>query len=168
MSRAGKLVLCVVSGLLMSLWSPLSAVSMQGGGALTAYASFLFFALAVPISSPLFLALQRRDWVIPRVDAAHPTLHGYTSGMRLRDHGWGFLGGVVWAMGTLANLVSGDAIGLALSYAVGQSAPMVATLWGLLYYREFHGAPRSAMGCLLLMFLFYAGAVAIIALGGSQ
>ena len=53
------------------------------------------------------------------------------------EHQWGLLGGAVWAAGTAANLVSGASIGLALSYAIGQAAPMVATSWGLFYYKEF-------------------------------
>lgn len=165
LSRVAKVGLCVVSGLLMSLWSPLSALSMKASGSLTAYSSFLFFALAVPASTPLLLWLQRRGLLIPRVGAFHPTVRGY-SGMHLSQHGWGLLGGAVWSLGTLANLISGDTIGLALSYAVGQSAPMVATLWGLFYYWEFKGAPRSALACLALMFLFYGGAVAVISVGG--
>jgi hypothetical protein len=44
---------------------------------------------------------------------------------------------------------------------------MVATLWGLLYYREFRGCSSGVMWYLAAMFVFYAGAVGIIAYGGS-
>ena len=47
---------------------------------------------------------------------------------------------------TQANLVSGDELGYAISYAIGQSAPLVATLWGLLWYREFTGSPSPVYG----------------------
>eukprot|EP00041_Stephanoeca_diplocostata_P030069 m.900224 g.900224 ORF g.900224 m.900224 type:complete len:146 (-) comp23684_c0_seq32:292-729(-) len=83
------------------------------------------------------------------------------------EHCWGLLGGFVWSTGTIANLLSGDELGYAVSYAIGQSAPVVATLWGLLYYKEFAGCSYTVLTLLGLMFLFYGGAVAVIALGGD-
>ena len=52
---------------------------------------------------------------------------------------------------------------MALSYAVGQAAPMVATLWGLFYYREFRGAPKQSLQFVGLMFVLYVGAILLIA-----
>ena len=69
---------------------------------------------------------------------------------------------------TQASLVSGDELGYAISYAIGQSAPLVATLWGLLWYREFTGSPSPVYGYLGLMFVFYGGAVSVIAVGGGS
>ena len=45
--RSGRLMLCVVAGVTMSLWSPLSAFSMKGVGRLTPYSSFLIFVTGV-------------------------------------------------------------------------------------------------------------------------
>ena len=69
----------------------------------------------------------------------------------------------MWSVGTLSNLVSGNAVGVAPAYAIVQSAPMVATMWGVLYYREFSGAPRRAWACLALMVVLYGSAIAMIA-----
>jgi glucose uptake protein len=69
----------------------------------------------------------------------------------------------VWGLGTLANLVSGEEIGFALSYAVGQSAPLVAILWGVLYYKEFRGCPRKAAYYLATSVFFYVAAIAVLA-----
>ena len=79
----------------------------------------------------------------------------------------GVCGGAVWAAGTLSNLLSGSSIGLALSYAIGQSAPMVATAWGLCYFGEFDGAPARAKRAVGAMFAFYLAAIGLIARGGS-
>ena len=38
------------------------------------------------------------------------------------------------------NLVAASFTGVAISYAIGQSAPMVAALWGVLAWKEFAGA----------------------------
>lgn len=79
-----------------------------------------------------------------------------------REHGYGLAGGAICAVGTLCNLLAGEQIGMALSYAVGQAAPMVATLWGLFYYREFRGAPKQSMQFVGLMFVLYVGAILLI------
>jgi len=52
---------------------------------------------------------------------------------------------------------------VAISYAIGQSAPMVAALWGVLAWKEFQGANRKARAFLGLMFLFYLLAILLIA-----
>lgn len=36
------------------------------------------------------------------------------------SHVMGFLGGLLWAVGTVSSLVSGQSIGMALSYSIGQ------------------------------------------------
>eukprot|EP01043_Picozoa_sp_COSAG02_P072060 COSAG02_NODE_13425_length_1396_cov_137.957594_2_plen_106_part_01 len=83
------------------------------------------------------------------------------------QHMLGWAGGMIWAIGTLSNLVSGNSVGVALAYATGQSAPMVATGWGVFYYKEFRGAPAAAWYCLGGMVLLYAGAIAMIALSNT-
>ena len=82
-------------------------------------------------------------------------------------HLLGFLGGVIWGTGTIFNLVAANFTGVAISYAIGQSAPMVAALWGILAWREFQGANRRAKTFLTLMFVFYVLAILIVAKASS-
>ena len=70
--------------------------------------------------------------------------------------------------GTVFNLISGGKIGLALSYSIGQAAPMVATLWGIAYYREFAGAGARTVLLVLMMFVLYFGAIALVALSKQE
>jgi glucose uptake protein len=51
---------------------------------------------------------------------------------------------------------------VAISYAIGQSAPMVAALWGVLVWKEFKGANSKAYGYLALMFVFYVLAILLV------
>jgi glucose uptake protein len=53
--------------------------------------------------------------------------------------------------------------GVAISYAIGQSAPMVAALWGVLAWKEFDGSGPRAKMYLALMFVFYALAILLVA-----
>jgi glucose uptake protein GlcU len=169
-SRASRstqkgLYVCLTSGVLMSLWSPLSAVSMALGpdgvhceGCLTPYASSLIFCSAVLVSSVL----------ICRMLMVRPLVGGTSSfaeygRLYARDHIWGLLGGCLWATGTIANLISGAAMGLALSYAIGQAAPMVAVAWGIFYYREFVGADRITRALIGGMVMWYVAAILLTA-----
>lgn len=54
-------------------------------------------------------------------------------------------------------------VGFALSYSCGQCAPLVATFWGVFLWKEFKGASAATIVWLLLMVLFYGGAIALIA-----
>jgi glucose uptake protein len=66
-------------------------------------------------------------------------------------------------VGTVFNVVAGKVTGFAISYAVGQSAPMVAALWGVLAWKEFAGAGSRAKMYLALMFFFYVIAILLVA-----
>jgi glucose uptake protein len=53
--------------------------------------------------------------------------------------------------------------GVSISYAIGQSAPMVAALWGIFAWKEFAGANTRAKAYLTLMFVFYILAILLVA-----
>jgi glucose uptake protein len=61
------------------------------------------------------------------------------------------------------NLVAASFTGVAISYAIGQSAPMVAALWGILAWKEFENSGPRAKAYLGLMFVFYALAIFLVA-----
>jgi glucose uptake protein len=151
-------VICLVSGLLMGSWSPLAAASMRKGlGSLTPLTSLAIFGVGVLISTlPFNIYFMRR----PLTDVP-VSMSGYFAG----GMGWhllGLLGGVVWTIGTASNLVAGSSVGFAIAYAIGQSAPLVASLWGIFVWREFAGAPPAATRALVAMFVFYIAAIGIL------
>ena len=65
--------------------------------------------------------------------------------------------------GMVFNLVAASFTGVAISYAIGQSAPMVAALWGVLAWKEFAGAGSRARLYLVMMFVFYCLAILLVA-----
>jgi glucose uptake protein len=161
-------IICLVSGLLMGSWAPLAASSMRvvagastagsaQGQALTPLASFAVFAVAALVSTvPFNLYLMRR----PLIDVP-VSMSEYSAG-GIRWHVLGLLGGIVWAIGTASNLVAGDSVGFAVSYAIGQSAPLVASLWGIFVWKEFAGANVAAKRALAAMFVFYLAAIGML------
>ena len=80
----------------------------------------------------------------------------------VRDHTLGLLGGFIWRIGTVFNFVAASFTGVAISYAIGQAAPMVAAVWGVFVWKEFAGAGGKAKAYLALMFLFYLVALLLV------
>jgi glucose uptake protein len=75
----------------------------------------------------------------------------------------GLLGGFLWGVAMVFNLVAASFTGVAISYAIGQSAPMIAALWGVFVWKEFAGAPGKAKLYLAGMFAFYCLAILFVA-----
>jgi glucose uptake protein len=160
-SRKG-VIICLVSGLLMASWAPLAAASMQKSpGALTPLTSLAVFGIGVLVSTvPFNLYFMRRP-----LNGEPVTMRAYSEG-GTSWHLLGLLGGVVWTIGTASNLVAGSSVGFAISYAIGQSAPLVASLWGIFVWKEFAGAKPAAARALAGMFLFYVAAIAVLSNAG--
>lgn len=66
-------------------------------------------------------------------------------------------------MGTVFNFVAANLVGVAISYAIGQASPMIATLWGVLAWHEFRGSSGRARVYLVAMFVSYIVALFLIA-----
>jgi glucose uptake protein len=149
----------VISGVLMGGFAPFITKSMTAGHPLTPY------TVAVCFSVGAFLCC----FVVNPYLMRHPllgqpvTFSGFWKASS-RDHLLGVLGGVVWGFGGCFNFIAAGFVGVAISYAIGQSAPMIAALWGVLVWKEFRGADGKAWGYLTLMFLTYSGAVVTIAM----
>jgi len=168
-STTRNVVMCIIGGVLMACWAPLSTKAMKSDegmrDGLSPYFSFVFFTCAsMAVGLAIIGGQQCGCAVMPRVGAI--TSAGEYFKLPVMLHGWGLLGGSVWALGTISNLVSGGPLGFALSYALGQTAPVVAVLWGLLWYHEFDGAPRQAAMYLGAMFVFFLSAITLLCLGG--
>jgi len=153
-----SIIVCIVSGVLMGLWAPFVTHAMSSGHALGPYSIGVLFTLGALLSCFIWnIYLMKKPLVGEPVDFS-----GFfrASGSA---HLLGLLGGVVWSVGTVFNLVAASFTGVAISYAIGQSAPMVAALWGVFVWKEFTGANARAKTYLTLMFLFYLLAIVLVA-----
>jgi len=153
-----SLITCVVSGILMGLWAPFMAHAMTRGKALGPYSAAVFLSLGALLSCFIWnIYLMKRPLV------GEPVGFGGFFRASASGHLLGILGGFIWGIGTVFNLVAASFTGVAISYAIGQSAPMVAALWGILAWKEFEGSGGRAKLYLTLMFAFYALAILLIA-----
>lgn len=162
------IVVAVLAGVLMSLFYRFVVMGMDvenfvlpAAGKFTPYSAIFVFSLGVLLSNVVFNTLAMR---FPFV--GEPVGYGAYFKGSLATHATGMLGGCIWCLGTgLSYIASGEA-GPAISYALGQGAPMVAALWGIFVWKEFRGAPGSANALLVRMFItFIAGLGFIIAAG---
>jgi glucose uptake protein len=153
------IVVSVLSGVLMGGFAPFVTRAMTFGHPLTPYSVSALFSVGAFLCC--FVAnvyFMRRPIEGPPVPFA-----GYWRASS-RNHLLGVLGGIVWGLGGCFNFIAAGYVGVPISYAIGQSAPLIAALWGVFIWREFAGAPRKARTALGLMFVFYVVAIGVIAL----
>ena len=149
---------CIVSGLLMGSFAPFVTRALTSGHALGPYSIAVFFTLGALLSCfAVNVYFMRRPLVGAPVDFS-----GFRNA-RAADHLFGLLGGFVWGTGTVFNFVAASFVGVAIAYAIGQAAPMVAALWGVAVWREFRGAPPRAWMYIGVMFACYVAALAVLA-----
>jgi glucose uptake protein len=153
-----SIVTCIVSGVLMGLWSPFTTYGTTRGNALTPYSSVVFLTLGALLSCFVW-----NVYFMKKPLAGEPVGFGGFFTAPASGHLLGLLGGVIWGTGTVFNVVAGKATTFAISYAIGQSAPMVAALWGVLAWKEFAGSGPRAKLYLALMFVFYGLAILLVA-----
>ena len=168
-SRKG-ILLAMFSGVLMSFFYRFVAAAMDldnfvspEPGKATPYTAFFLFSLGIVISNFLFNTIAMRR----PVEGAPVSYKEYFKGS-VSTHSVGIFGGVVWGLGTLLSYIAAGKAGAAISYALGQGAPMIAALWGVLIWREFKGCGKSVTRLLALMFIFFlTGLAFIVAAGGN-
>ena len=153
-----SIIICVVSGILMGLWAPFVTHAMTQGSTLGPYSIGVFLTVGALLSCFVWNVYFMKNPLVGEPVNFQEFFRGPASG-----HMLGLLGGLIWGAGTVFNLVAANFTGVAISYAIGQSAPMVAALWGVLVWKEFQGANRQAKTFLVLMFVFYAFAILLIA-----
>ncbi len=157
------IVLSIVAGILMGSFYPLVEMGKQGDAGLGPYAIGFVFALGIFFSTFVFNLFFMN---LP-VQGEPVEILEYFRGTK-KQHALGVLGGTIWAVGTISNFVVASApeakLGPAISYALGQGATLISALWGLLVWKEFHGAGGRVKLLLALMVILFAIGLTLISL----
>lgn len=162
------IILAVLAGLIMSFFSAfvyngvdLANFAAPAVGKLTPYTAMVFFSLGVFLSNFIVNTI-----VMKKPFVGEPVTYKQYFAGDFKTHLVGVLGGCIWALGTSLNYISAGTAGAAVSYALGQGAPMVAAIWGVFIWKEFRGAPRKVYWLLgMMFFLFIAGLASIVVAG---
>jgi glucose uptake protein len=152
-----SIIVCVVSGILMGLFAPFVARAMTAGHPLNSYSISVFFTLGAFACCFVVNTYFMRRPLVGEPVSLKQFFHASAG-----NHLLGLLGGGIWGLGTVFNFVAASLTGVAISYAIGQAAPMVAALWGVLVWKEFSGAGTRARGYLAAMFVFFVLAIVLV------
>ena len=163
-------VLAIVAGVLMSFFYRFVAAAMDldhfenpTAGMLTPYSALFILSAGVLLSNFVFnTCVMKRPFV-----GAPVTYREYFAGGS-STHLVGMLGGAIWCLGTAFSYIAAGKAGAAISYALGQGAPMIAAIWGVFIWKEFKGAGRSVNLLLGVMFLFFIAGLGLIVLSGGN
>lgn len=173
--EAGKtkrkgIIIAIFAGILMSFFYRFVASAMDldnlenpTARMLAPYGAFFIFALGILASNFIF-----NTFVMKKPFVGEPVSYSQYFKGSFATHTVGILGGLIWGVGTLLSYIAAGKAGPAISYALGQGAPMIAALWGVFIWKEFKGAPKSVNWLLTLMFvLFIVGLAMIVVSGGN-
>ncbi|MGD0798460.1 MAG: GRP family sugar transporter [Acidobacteriaceae bacterium] len=156
-SRKGVWV-CIVSGLLMGIFAPFITRAMNVGHTLTPYTTAVALTFGAFLCCFVFNPILMRRPLV----GAPVALSAYARAP-FAYHLLGLLGGAIWGTGAVFNFVAASKVGVPISYAIGQSSPMIATAWGVFVWHEFRGANAKARLYLTGMFAAYILALVLIA-----
>jgi len=164
------IMLALIAGVLMSFFYRFVASAMDMNnfinpevGKATPYSAFFIFAVGIFASNFIINTIVMKK---PFVGA--PVSYSEYFKGSFKTHMIGVLGGLIWGLGTLFSYIASGKAGPAISYALGQGAPMIAAVWGIFIWKEFKGATRATNILLLLMFIFFIAGLALIILSGAQ
>jgi glucose uptake protein len=161
-SRTG-VVVSVISGVLMGGFAPFITRAMTHGHTLTPYSVAALFS----VGALLCCVIANVYFMRHPIRGEPVAFSGYWRAGG-RNHLLGLAGGAAWGIGGCFNFIAAGFVGVPISYAIGQSAPLIAASWGVLIWREFRGAQKSAWVALGWMFVCYIAAISFIAMAYNR
>lgn len=164
------IIIVLIAGVLMSMFYRFVAAAMDlnnfehpAAGMATPYTAFFIFSLGVLASNFIInTILMKKPFV------GEPVSYSQYFKGSFKTHLVGILGGCIWALGTALSYIASGKAGAAISYALGQGAPMIAAFWGVFIWKEFKGANKQVNLLLILMFLLFIVGLALIVASGSN
>lgn len=167
--RTGKkggnkwIVISIIAGILMSTFYPFVASGMDlenfitpAAGKMTPYTAFVIFATGILLSNIVFNSfLMRRP-----LEGSPIRYTDFFKGGTV--HFVGVLGGCIWGLGNLFNLLAAGKAGPAISYGLGQGATLIAALWGVFIWKEFKGSTTSVKKMIAAMFLLFLTGLGLV------
>jgi glucose uptake protein len=163
------IIIAIVAGVLMSSFYPFIAAGMDlenfkspAAGKMTPYTAFVVFSVGIFISNFLFNTILIRK----PLEGPPLTYSAYFQG-RPYYHLIGILGGCIWGIGNILNLIAAGKAGPAISYGLGQGATLVAAFWGIAIWKEFKGTSSKVNMLIWAMFICFILGIGIIIIAGN-
>lgn len=162
-------IIALIAGVLMSFFYRFVIKGMDvenfetpAFGMMTPYSAIFVFSIGVLLSNFVFNTLVMKYPFVGQKVHYIDYFKGNT-----RTHVCGMLGGAVWGLGSAFSYIASGQAGPAVSYALGQGAPMIAAIWGVFIWKEFKGSTKAVNQLLALMFIFFLAGLSIIVSAGN-
>ncbi len=158
------ILISIAAGILMGFFYRFVAASMSvnfinpTAGLLTPYTAVFVFSIGIFLSDFLFNSF----FMYKPVSGKKVTYSDYFKNGTPKLHLIGIMGGIIWAIGMLLNMVAAGKAGYAISYGLGQGATLIAAIWGVFIWKEFKNAPKETNTLIGLMFLLFIAGISFI------
>lgn len=150
----------VVAGCLISMPPALEALAASRYK-MSPYAFVVMLGLVSPLTA--CVALPLRSLYLRRQASKSRRRHFEAKPHQfVRAAFCGITCGVFCLGGHLAAYAAGTRIGTTTSVCIGRCCPVVATLWGVCFWREARHASTTAVLLIAAMLLFYVGALVLV------
>ena len=163
------IIIALIAGVLMSLFYRFVVKGMDvenfnfpAIGMMTPYSAIFVFSIGVLLSNFVFNTLVMKCPFVGEKVSYSEYFKGNT-----KTHICGMLGGAIWGLGSAFSYIASGEAGPAVSYALGQGAPLIAAIWGVFIWKEFKGSTKSVNQLLALMFIFFLVGLGMIVVAGN-
>ena len=164
------IIIAIIAGILMSFFYRFVAAAMDLNNfesptptMATPYSAFFIFAIGIFISNFIINTI-----VMEKPFVGTPVSYKEYFQGKFSTHMVGVLGGAIWGLGTALSYIAAGKAGAAISYALGQGAPMIAALWGIFIWKEFKGSSRAVNILLACMFVLFISGLGAIIISGAN
>lgn len=154
----------LAAGVLMGFFYRFVAASMSVDfsnpteGLLTPYTAVFVFSIGIFISNFVFNTF----FMYKPLSGDKVSYKDYFKLGTPKLHLIGILGGAIWCLGFILNMMAAGEAGFAISYGLGQGATMIAAIWGIFIWKEFKDAPKGTNTLLALMFFLFIVGLGLI------
>jgi len=157
------IIISVFAGLFISFFYGFVVKSIDplfvsgASGNFTPYTAIVFFTLGVVLTTFIII-----PFIMKKPFAGVPvSMKLYWKGTFI-EHISGVIGGAIWMVGMVFSFMAVGVTNPAITYALSNSAVVVAILWGVFVWKEFKGAPKGTNTLLWIMYgCFIAGLILI-------
>lgn len=162
-NTAKGIIIAIICGILMGFFYPVVADSITPdyinptASALTPYTALVMFSVGMLVCS-VFV----NTYMMYKPLSGDAVTYSDYFKLSFGTHFAGILGGIIWCIGTLTNLLAADKAGFAISYGLGQGATMVAAFWGVFIWHEFRKAKNVNLTLTIMFLCYLLGLITII------
>ena len=126
-------------------------------GKLSPYTANLVFAFGILLSNCVIMPILMAKPIV-----GEPVEKGSYWKGSFKNHFWGWIGGLIWAIGMTFNVLASGIASPAVAYGLGQGATLMSAIWGVFIWREFRNSPKGVGKMLTAMFACFIVGLALI------